>query len=214
VFASSFFADWSLLWRAYGPAPLAARVHVLGRFLTCPLARLLDFLPAGARLLDLGAGHGTLARLAVARGAVRAVAVEPDKRKVLGLPRSPGVRSVVGYAEVIAGTFDAVALVDVLYRIPPAGWDPILALAHQRLAPGGILLLKEIDPEQRAKALWNRVQERLADALGMTLGDAFHYETREQVRERLARLGFECSEAFDLGAGRPHAHILYLARRP
>lgn len=200
--------------RAYRAAPLPARLHALGRFLTCPLPRLLDALPAGARLLDLGAGHGTLARLAVARGAAAAVAVEPDLRKVLGVARHPGVRSVVGYAEAIAGTFDAVALVDVLYRIPAAGWDPLLALAYRRLAPGGLLLLKEIDPERRAKALWNRAQERLVDLLGMTLGEAFHYETRAQVGARLTRLGFERCEAIDLGAGYPHAHVLYLARRP
>jgi SAM-dependent methyltransferase len=214
VSASTFRADWALLRRTYRAAPLAVRAHVLGRFLTAPLSRVADLVPAGARLLDLGAGHGALARLAVERGAARAVAVEPDARKVLASFRHPRVHFVAGYAEAVAGTFDAVALTDVLYRIPPAGWDPLLALARERLAPGGLLLLKEIDPERRGKALWNRAQERLADALGMTLGDAFHYETREQMRTRLARLGFERFEARDLGAGYPHAHVLYLARRP
>jgi cyclopropane fatty-acyl-phospholipid synthase-like methyltransferase len=214
VAASSFRADWALLRRAYRSAPLPVRAHALGRFLTCPLGRLADLLPPGARLLDLGAGHGTLARLAVARGAARALALEPDARKVLRSFRHPQVRFVAGYAEAVAGSFDAVAIVDVLYRIEPAGWDPLLALARERLFPGGLLLVKEIDPERRGKALWNRAQERLADALGMTLGDAFHYESRERMRERLARLGFERCETRDLGAGYPHAHVLYLARRP
>jgi SAM-dependent methyltransferase len=212
--ASSFRADWALVRGAYRGAPWAVRAHALGRFLTCPLGRVADLLPPGASLLDLGAGHGTLARLAVARGAARAVAVEPDARKVLGSFRHPRVSFVAGYAEAVAGAFDAVALVDVLYRVAPAAWDPLLALARERLVPGGLLLVKEIDPERPLKAFWNRAQERLADVLGMTLGDAFHYETRDEMRERLARLGFEGCEAIDLGAGYPHAHVAYLARRP
>lgn len=212
--ASSFRADWALLRRAYRTAPWAVRAHALGRFLTCPLGRLADLLPAGARLLDLGAGHGTLSRLAVERGAARVVAVEPDARKVLRTARHPRVSFVAGYAEAVAGAFEAVALVDVLYRIPPHGWDPLLAAARERLVPGGLLLVKEIDPERRWKARWNRAQEHLADLLGMTLGDAFHYETRAEMRARLARLGFVGCEVVDLGAGHPHAHVAYLARKP
>ncbi len=74
--------------------------------------------------------------------------------------------------------------------------------------------MKEIDPAHRLKARWNRTQERIADLLGMTLGDAFTYETREQIRDRLARHGFERFEAVEMGAGYPHAHILYKAWRP
>lgn len=216
VESSRFGADWKLLRRTWLNAPLPTRVHVLGRFLTCPLSRLLDFLPPAATLLDLGAGHGILAWLALARGASRAVALEPDGRKVLASRRvlaGSRVQLVVGYAEAVAGTFDAVAIADVLYRVEPEGWDPLLVAARERLAPGGLLLLKEIDPERRAKALWNRLQERIADAFGLTLGTAFRYEPRARMAQRLGRLGFEGIEVLDLGAGYPHAHILYLARR-
>lgn len=200
--------------RTYAAAPPAVRVHALGRFLTCPFLRVLAAVPPGARLLDLGAGHGTFARLAVEWAAASAVAVEPDRRKVLATYRHPSVRFVAGYADAVAGTFDAVSILDVLYRIPTAAWDPLLRHTFDRLAPGGVLLLKEIDPGHRAKALWNRTQEKAADLLGMTLGDAFSYETREQIRGRVERLGFAGFEAHAIGAGYPHAHILYTARRP
>ena len=212
--AASFRADWALVRRAYRGAPWAARAHALGRFLTSPLGRVADLVPPGSRLLDLGAGHGTLSLLAVERGAGRAVAVEPDLRKLLRTFRHSRVAFVAGCAGAVAGAFDAVALVDVLYRVEPAGWDPLLATARERLVPGGLLLVKEVDPARRWKARWNRIQERLADLLGMTLGDAFHYETREAMAARLARLGFEGCTAIDLGAGYPHAHVVYVARRP
>jgi SAM-dependent methyltransferase len=212
--APGYFASLSLIRRTFAADPLPTRAHVLGRFLTCPFLRVLPHLPAGSRLLDLGAGHGTFARLAVESGAAEVVAVEPDLRKALPSFDHPRVRFVAGYADAVSGTFDAVSIFDVLCRVPVGVWDSILATAFERLRPGGVFLLKEIDPEHRLKARWNRTQERIADLLGMTLGDAFSYETREQMRARLERHGFERFEAVDLGAGYPHAHILYKARRP
>ena len=215
--APSFRAALGLVRSTYAAAPRAVYLHAVGRFLTCPMLRVLERLPPGGRVLDLGAGHGTFARLAVAAGAARVVAVEPDRRKVLPSYRHPRVAFVAGYADALSGEgspFDAVTILDVLYRIPLAGWDPLLRHAHGLLAPGGLLLLKEIDPEDRWKGAWNRAQEKAADLLGLTLGDAFAYETRQQMRERLTRLGFTDFAAHDLGAGYPHAHILYIARRP
>jgi SAM-dependent methyltransferase len=209
-----FFAALSLVRRSSSGMPPGGRAHVIGRFLTCPFLRVLSHLPPGGRVLDLGAGHGTLARLAAEGGAAAVVAVEPDIRKMLPVTRHPRVRFVAGYAGAVAGTFDAVTILDVLYRIPLAGWDPLLAAAFARLRPGGLLLLKEMDPEHRLKGTWNRTQERIADLLGMTLGEAFTYETRDQLRARLTRHGFERFEAIEVGAGYPHAHMLYKAWRP
>jgi SAM-dependent methyltransferase len=198
--------------RAYRAAPAATRFHVLGRFLSCPFLRVLDFLPRGGRLLDLGAGHGIFAHLALAAGAREAIAVEPDGRKVFRVPPDPRLRVVNGYHLAIRGRFDAVSIFDVLYRLPKADWDPLLGWARERLAPGGVFLLKEIDPGHRAKALWNRAQERGADLLGLTLGEAFSYETRDEIRDRLLRAGFAGFEAVEIGSGYPHAHILYVGR--
>lgn len=204
--------------RTYARAGLATRFHAVGRFLSCPFLPVVERLPEGRRgldLLDLGAGHGTFARLVVEeRPEARVVAVDPDPRKSLATYRHPRVRFVVAYADAVAGTFDAVTVFDVLYRMPVAAWDPLLAAAFARLKPGGVLLLKEIDPERRLKALWNRAQERLVDLAGLTLGDAFSYETRAEMERRLSRHGFVDVAAVDLGRGYPHAHVLYMARRP
>ena len=166
-------------------------------------------MPAGARVLDIGAGHGVFSVLA-ADGGARVVAVEPDVRKVGSVP---GVRFVAGYDEVVRGAFDVVAINDVLYKIPFEQWDALLARVVERLPAGGILLVKEHDPTARIKNNWNRWQESLATKLGLTLGESFSYETPADFTARLKRAGFRDVEAKRIDSGYPHAHMLYVARK-
>ena len=139
-----FLTTFRWVANAYRRAALPTRLHVLGRFLSCPFLRVRPYLPPNARLLDLGAGHGLFARLALLAGARAAVAVEPDLAKVCETPRHPGVATVAGYADAVSGTFDAVSICDVLYRIPIELWDGLLSSAHDRLPPGGVLLIDDV----------------------------------------------------------------------
>lgn len=198
-----------VLHRAFHSRDIRTRVHALVRFLTCPFLRVVHYVPLGARVLDIGAGHGVFSALAADRGA-HVVAVEPDLRKVLPVP---GVQFVAGYDDVVRGTFDVVAIVDVLYKLPFEQWDALLTRAIERLPKGGILLVKEHDPTARIKNSWNRWQESLATKLCLTLGESFSYETPADFISRLQRLGFGDFEAKRVDFGYPHAHMLYIARR-
>jgi len=180
---------------------------VLIRFLTCPFLRVLRYLPANARLLDIGAGHLAFSVLARESGA-RPTAVDPDARKVR---KFAGINSVIGYDDCIRGTFDAVAIIDVLYKMPIAEWDPFLDRVRHRLKPGGTLLIKEHDPTARVKHSWNRLQERLATALHLTLGESFSYEKPTQFMKRLRRHGLSATYQ-RIDRGYPHPHILFVAR--
>ena len=198
---------------AYRGAPLGTRLHVYGRFLSCPFSRTLPYLPPRARLLDIGAGHGLFARLALGAGARQVVTIEPDLAKVCATPPRAGVLGVVGYAGAVGGSFDAVSLYDVLCRVPIELWDGILTYAYDRLRPGGLLLLKEIDNTRPGKAAWNRWQEKGADFLGLTLGAAFSYEPPPTMMARLSAVGFAEPRMVPIGDWYPHAHMLYLATK-
>jgi 2-polyprenyl-3-methyl-5-hydroxy-6-metoxy-1,4-benzoquinol methylase len=198
-----------VLHRAFRSRDIRTRLHALVRFLTCPFLRVLRYVPAGARVLDVGAGHGVFSVLAADRGA-RVVAVEPDVRKVLPVP---GVQFVIGFDDVIRGTFDVIAINDVLYKVPFSEWDAFLARARERLRDGGTLLVKEHDPTARLKNGWNRAQESLATKLRLTMGESFSYEMPSAFIARLQKAGFEEVEAKRIDFGYPHAHLLYVARR-
>ena len=173
------------------------------------MLRVLDAVPESASLLDIGAGHGLFAALAQARRTKRVVAVEPDMRKVRPLA---GIDVVIGFDDAITGSFDAITIIDVLYKIPIGEWDALLIRCRERLAAGGILIVKEQDPTARFKNGWNRAQERMASALGLTLGESFSYETPVDFSARLQRLGFASVRARRIDFGYPHPHVLYVAR--
>jgi SAM-dependent methyltransferase len=202
----SFIRGLIVLHRAYRHSPLCTRLHVLIRFLTCPFLRVLPRVPEGARLLDIGAGHGVFSVLA-AEGGAHPTAVDPDPRKVR---RLANVQTVIGYDDCIRGKFDVVAIVDALYNIPISRWDAFLDRVRQLLAPGGILLIKEQDPTARVKHRWNRIQEWITSRVHLTLGEAFSYESPAEFERRLARHGLSARHQ-RIDRGYPHAHILYLA---
>ena len=58
---------------------------------------------------------------------------------------------VKSFAGVPVGGFDAIAILDVLYLLPPAQKREILARCRALLAPGGTLLLKTNDTSPRWK---------------------------------------------------------------
>jgi len=205
-----FMRAFIVLYRTFRSFPPRARLHTLIRFLTCPLLRVVDRVPRGATLLDIGAGHGVFAVLVRDRVA-RVVAVEPDLRKVLPVA---GCRFVAGYDDVIRGSFDVITIIDVLYKIPTTEWDALLARITARLKPGGTLIIKEMDPTEHVKNGWNRLQERLASLLGLTLGESFSYESPADFTTRLRRHGFEAVDAQRIDAWYPHPHLLYAASFP
>jgi 2-polyprenyl-3-methyl-5-hydroxy-6-metoxy-1,4-benzoquinol methylase len=205
-----FIRAFIVLHRVYGRRPLRDRVHTLVRFLTCPMLRVLDAVPHSASLLDIGAGHGLFATLAHARDARRVVAVEPDLRKVRPIA---GVELVIGFDDVVTGTFDAISIIDVLYKIPIADWDALLIRCRERLAVDGLIIIKEQDPTARIKNAWNALQERIATALHLTLGESFTYESPAAFLARLTRLGFVDARSKRVDFGYPHPHVLYVAKR-
>ncbi len=204
-----------VLHRTFRPFPLSVRFHAGIRYLTCPFGRILDAVDlGGARVLEIGAGHGIYSRLAVDRGASGVVAVDPDLRKVLPSFRHPAIRFVAGFDDAISGRFDRIVMIDVLYKIPIPQWDALLSRVTDRLGPEGVFVLKEHDPTRRLKQAWNHFQESLnTRLLGITMGDAFAYEPPAAMVQRLNRAGFARVEVIPIDRWRAHPHILYVARK-
>jgi cyclopropane fatty-acyl-phospholipid synthase-like methyltransferase len=136
------------------------------------------------------------------------------RKSVLPSP-SPKIKKVAGYDDCVTGTFDAAVIFDATYRMSLEVRRELFARVLERLKPGGVFLLKDMDRGHPWKFQWARFQEWLSDTLlHVSLGEGFVHQTREEVEAMLREIGFTGFTARAIDRGYPHPHILYTATRP
>jgi cyclopropane fatty-acyl-phospholipid synthase-like methyltransferase len=204
-----------ILHHAFGRYPAGHRLHMLVRFFTCPFTKTIDDIPIGARVLEIGAGHGLYARLIVEERAAEVIAVDPDIDKSLLPSPSPKIRKIAGYDDCVrGGGFDAVVIYDATYRIPLDVQRALFTRVFERLRPGGVFLYKDMDASHPWKMKWARFQEWLSDTfLHISIGSGFVHQTRDEVEAMLRGIGFVDFEARAIDRGYPHPHVIYTARK-
>ena len=193
------------------------RAHVALRWLSCPFSVVLNEIPVGATVLDYGCGHGLLAlRAAEARAArVLGVDIDPDK---IGVARRAAVGAttfgVVEAGEVPPGSWEVVCVTDVLYLLAPDDQRELVVRLASRLAPGGALLVKEMDTRPRLKAAWMRAQERvMVSVLGATRGATLAFTDPDHLADAMRGAGLDVT-ARPAGRWYPWPHHLLVGRAP
>lgn len=122
----------------------------------CPFGPLLNFVPPGASVLDIGCGGGLLLGLIACTrrpGPLTgfdssAQAIELARANLENFPK-PGpqfLRLDVGEAWP-PGPFDCVTLCDVLHHVPRAFHAGLLKQAADHVSPGGRFIYKDVYPE-------------------------------------------------------------------
>ena len=126
-------AERYLAWSALDPSPQRMR----------NLARLLDLLPAGAEVLELGCGAGVPVTQALAeRGRVTGVDISAEQIALAErlVPDATFIHADMTALDFPAGSFDAVVAFYALTHVPRAEHQALLARIAGWLRPGGLLL--------------------------------------------------------------------------
>jgi SAM-dependent methyltransferase len=160
---------------------------------------LLDLLPPGGRLLEIGCACGFLLVAARERGfAVEGVEVSrwaaEYARREYGLDVKTGTLAEVDLPQ---GAYDAVVLADVIEHLV----DPVetVRVSARLLRPGGRLLILTPDVGSVAARLAGRHWWGLLD-------DHYFYFSRETLRRLLEREGFEIERLRSFGRRFPLEH--------
>lgn len=204
----------------YRRLPLAARLHTTIRWWTAPFRAVEAAVPRRGRVLEIGCGHGLFAAYAAcAAGGREVLGTDIDVDKIAlaqqaARPLAPRLHFAPATSgEVPAGPWDAVVVLDVLYLLPAEAQRDLLTACAAQLAPGGVLLVKEMAQSPAWKARWNRIQETLAvKVLRITEGHDFDFVPTEQVCRWLTDAGLAV-QVQPLDRARLHPHQLVVARR-
>ncbi|MCA2960332.1 MAG: ChbG/HpnK family deacetylase [Silvanigrellales bacterium] len=170
---------WATQWVSWGilsgrfSRGLAERAFVAARWVLTPYRTLASFVPTSGLVVDVGAGHGLLtAHLALECPERRLFAVDHDPQRLslidaLGLEN---ISTLCGDMRDIALSKKAAAIlaIDCMHYLPTQEQSAFLAWAFENLAPGGVLLMREIDPESGWAAPLGQAYEKAAIACSIT----------------------------------------------
>jgi 2-polyprenyl-3-methyl-5-hydroxy-6-metoxy-1,4-benzoquinol methylase len=153
--------------------PLVEGAYSLVRFsiLRPKLLSVMDLLLTDrGRILDVGCGFGLFAAyFGQTQRRRRITGVDPDARRVgiarhvaeaLGLHEHRFVEGDVR-AAAIEGPFEAAYVLDVMHHLPREDQRRVLERLRGLLAPGGMLLVKDITTEPRHGLLFTKSLDRL-----------------------------------------------------
>ena len=213
-------SERSALWAAASILPLGERLHLSIRFRSAPWERLLPAFEPGGDLLDVGCGPGLLLHL-LRRSGFRGtyLGIDVDARKIgrarRWLAEGAGARfEVLSVGEATASSFDQVAVVDVLYLLPPDRRGAFVAEAVAGLRPGGRIVALTSGGGAGWKRRLDTLQERLAVWLHVTEGAAVAPCDGAEIAALLEGAGLAAPVVTSVGAGYAHGFEMVTARRP
>ncbi|MEX5213784.1 MAG: class I SAM-dependent methyltransferase [Nitrospiraceae bacterium] len=151
---------------------ILARSKAIYRPLICPFDRLLNLLPEGQRVLDIGCGAGVFLQLvdqyrnpsAIAGLETNQQAVECARRLFPAEGRGAHARLEVYDGTTLPGwigEYDYVFMVDVLHHIPRDWQDQALRDLFAKLKVGARFIIKDIDAGQPFWCLFNKLHDLL-----------------------------------------------------
>jgi len=214
VYEDEFEAAVARTRARYEHAPHADRHYVAGKLAFDPVCRLAAGfgVPLG-RVVDLGCGRGQLSLLLSELGLASSVTgFDADARKI-AVARAAGPEGrfeVADLATLALPPADTVLLMDVLHYLSLAEQDALLLAAARNLAPGGRILVRELDAARSLRSGVTRFCEWLARKIGLNRGRASAYRPATEIVALLERAGLRC-EIQGASERTPFGNVLIVA---
>ena len=198
------------------------RLHTTARWWSAPFAELELEVPLAGDILEVGCGHGVFSiYLAITSRARRVVGIDIDADKIALAtevisrlhPGEADLRFDVhasGSVPRIEGGWRSIVFADVLYLLGRERRDALLADCVDALAPGGLLVVKEVDTKPMVKAKLAQLQELISTkVLRITDGHALEFASSEELTATMVDLGLSTmAKRIDHGYLHPHCVVL------
>ena len=170
-------------------------------------------------ILDVGCGVGLLPLYLRARGLSQAVTgIDVDRSKI---QHARAAAAFAGYEALNFLEHDAtralpefrgnIALLDALHYLPPDAQKTLLTQLAARVAPGGMLLLRDCPHDGSARFWATYLAELFAQTISWNIGVPLHFPTRASIRAAFAASAFSMEER-PMYRGGPFNNRLFIYR--
>lgn len=174
------------------------------------IRRLLDLLPPGSHVLDLGSGTGLPTARQLVQAGVRVTGYEISERMIelarVNVPEAEFVRADLVDLEPVETQYDAIVAFFSLLCLPRARIPEALGRVRASLVPGGLLCLSMVEAD-------------LDDAPISFLGSQIRVSgyPRDELRTVLEEAGLVVEDervvTYDPQGARPEVQIFFTCRR-
>lgn len=201
----------------YSEAPAVPRTLQSLRPYICPFEDLLPFVPEEGRILDIGCGAGLfLGLVGRARTQVSGIGFDAS-RDAIAVAQSMAQRHFAAgridfrYSAVEdpwpSELFNVVSMIDVLHHVAPAHQAAAIRTAYDHVAPGGVIIYKDMADRPPLHAAWNRLHDMIIARQWI------HYRPIDEVRGWLEAAGARVVRQAARSLG-PYAHELVVVEKP
>ena len=179
--------------------------------------RFLDeigqYLPAEGAVLDLGCGFGLFSLYYAATGPRRFLrGIDVNARRIALARRAAARLGIDNVAYEVAdarhfkgdGEVGAAYMLDIVHHVPPETVAPLLAQLRRALAPGGVLLVKDVDTRPAPKRWFTWLLDK-----AMAPAVPVHYWSADALAGALEGAGFVVRRHLMVD-WLPYPHVLYV----
>jgi 2-polyprenyl-3-methyl-5-hydroxy-6-metoxy-1,4-benzoquinol methylase len=195
------------LIRAYA----TVRFHILRqRFLD----EIGQYLPTQGNVLDIGCGFGLFSLYFAHAAGRRLLGCDLNERRISAARRAAGklgltnVEFIEGDARSLSidKVYDAVFMLDIVHHIPTTAVVPLLEGIRSHLAPGGVLLIKDVADRPAYKRWFTWALDKAMD-----YRTPVHYWSAERLAG-LLQTYFKTVHVHQMVDYLPYPHVLYVCR--
>lgn len=203
---------WRRIWGHFVGLPLLSRLFIALRFVILPAGAIISAIPQPARrILDLGCGYGLVSAIVVETTDADIDAIDLDAQRITAMQGRLGGRVRFRVQDLADPSFDdrydVVLSVDLFHHLPKTAQEPLIDLIYSRLAPGGLLVFKDIDTRPRYKFAWNWIHDKIV------AGGELNFRPSKDYAALFRGRGFSV-EPHPVKSVFPYPHYLLLCAKP
>lgn len=203
----------SELFRFYSGQGFKVALYAYLRWRLCPFEQIEKYIPREGRVIDIGCGYGLLANFLALKSNRRDVTgVDLSEKRISIAEKTSDNRKNIRFKLVnVLGLqlekYCAMVMSDFLHHIDYKAQKELLLRCYQKIAPGGLLIIEEVDNRPLWKYWFNTMVDKI-----LNIGEGIFFHNQREFQELLERIGFKVSIK-KAHRGIPLSDILYICKK-